>query len=127
MPSVIQNERFSGDESLKRCFQDTIFVDCQFEDYVLEGAQLTSAVFVSCLFRRVDFYWASMYQSRFIKCDLEEVDFRGASMLETVFALSRLVRCNFAHDNLGADTDLSSVTFHLSEQIDCDYTPFKKA
>jgi uncharacterized protein YjbI with pentapeptide repeats len=128
MPTVIQNQRFTGNEtSERRSFEEVVFVDCRFEDYVLEGANLADAVFVGCSFRKVDFYWAYVYRARFIKCELEEVSLRGASMDEVVFVGCRLVRCDFSHDNLGGNTDLSQVTFHDSQQTDCDHTKFKKA
>ena len=127
MPTVIQSQHFGGNDTFKRSFEEIVLVDCRFEDYVLEGANLTDAVFVGCSFKNVDFYWASVFRAKFIKCSLEEVSLRGASMDEVVFASCRLIRCNFSHDNLGGDTDLSPVTFHNSEQIDCDYTKLKKA
>jgi uncharacterized protein YjbI with pentapeptide repeats len=127
MPTVIQGERFTGNESLKRSFEDATLVDCCFEDYEAEGAMLTSAVFVGCTLKRVDFYWASMFRARFIKCEMEAVSFRGASMMEVVFAHCRLIRCDFSHDNLGVDTDLTPLVFHQCEQIDCDYTKAKNA
>src|SRR5688500_10610623 len=127
MPTVVQGERFTGNESLKRSFEDATLIDCRFEDYALEGANLTSAVFVGCWFKKVDFYWASMFSAQLIKCDFEEVSFRRASMMDVIFASTRLVRCDFSHDNLAADTDLTPVSFHECEQIDCDYTKAKKA
>jgi uncharacterized protein YjbI with pentapeptide repeats len=126
MATVVRSERFTGKATEERSFEDDILVDCAFENFEMEGANLMAAVFVGCSFKKVDFYWASMFSAKFVKCDLEEVDFRGATMNEVVFACCRLVRCNFSHDNLGGDTDLAPVAFHASECIDCDYTKFKQ-
>ncbi len=115
MPSAIyRGERFTGVESLKREFEDAILLDCRFEDYRLEGANLVAAVFVGCTFRKVDFYWSLAFRAKFISCDLEDVSFRGGNLDEAVFLSCRLVRCDFAQDNLGGDTEFGSVVFRDS-------------
>lgn len=115
---VIKGEHFTGSETFKRSFEDALVIGCVFADYELEGANLMGAAFVDCTFEKVNFYWASMFKARFIKCRLEAVDFRGANMAETVFAECRIERCDFSKDNLGADTDITQVTFFESEHID---------
>src|SRR3989339_2102322 len=126
MKKIFTNKRYSGNATFKRSFEDATFVNCRFEDYVAQGANLMDTIFVHCSFRNVDFYWASMFRAQFIKCDLEEVSLRGANMNEVLFGDCRLVRCDFSHDNLGGNTDISSVTFHNSQRVECKYKRFRK-
>jgi uncharacterized protein YjbI with pentapeptide repeats len=118
MSSVIfKSERFTGTETLNREFEDAILLDCRFEDYALEGANLVTATFVECTFRKVDLYWARAFRAKFFRCDLEDVSFRGGNLAEAVFLSCRLVRCDFTQDNLGGDTEFGSVEFHDSKHI----------
>jgi|GEM_PF-6922629 Uncharacterized low-complexity proteins len=118
MPSVVwKDEKFSEVETFERSFEDAIMLDCQFEDYRLEGANLVAAVFVGCSFKRADFYWARGFRAKFIRCDLEDVSFRGGNLDEAVFLRCRIVRCDFTQDNLGGDTHFRSVVF-----IDSNHT-----
>jgi uncharacterized protein YjbI with pentapeptide repeats len=121
----MQNQRFTGNETFKRSFEELTVADSEFEEYILEGANLMDAVFERCTFKKVDFYWASMFRAKFVNCSLEDVDLRGANMEGASFTGCRLVRCDFSRDNLGAETNLSPVRFEDTEQVDCIYSKAK--
>lgn len=124
MTLIIQSHVFHGNEPTSKPpldLEEAIVIDCRFDQYVHEGAPWTGAVFVGCTFKDVDLYWGHFFRTRFIRCTLENVDFRGANLEETAFVGSRLVRCDFSNDNLGGTTDVSTVSFHETERIECRF------
>jgi uncharacterized protein YjbI with pentapeptide repeats len=125
MTQIFDSQVFTGNIHLEKSkvdFYETVVVDSLFDDYVAEGASLSGGVFVECSFRNADFYWGQFFCATFIRCEFENVDFRGGNMKEAVFVGCRLLRCDFSNDNLGGETDLSTVTFHDTTRIECRYS-----
>jgi len=120
MRTVIQKQAFTGPQNTFDA-GSALVLDCTFADSLMQGAMLTDGVFVRCEFKSVSLYWAHMFRTVFLECSFTDVEFRGANMEECMFVRSTLLRCDFSRDNLGGETDISTVAFTDSVRRECRY------
>lgn len=120
MRSLIQKQHFEG---ARNSFDadSALVLDSSFTNALMQGAMLSDAMFVRCEFNSVSLYWASMFRTLFLECSFANVEFRGANMEESMFVHCTLIECDFSRDNVGAVTDLTTVSFTDSLRTDCKY------
>ncbi|MEN8772809.1 MAG: pentapeptide repeat-containing protein [Akkermansiaceae bacterium] len=85
-------------------YSSPAWVDCEFNDTNLEGANLDNHIFTRCHFEKVDFYWCYAFRATFIDCKFVNCDLRG-SFAETRFIRCGFVNCQVGDNNLGGKTE----------------------
>jgi uncharacterized protein YjbI with pentapeptide repeats len=107
-PEIFLGQRFGASVKIPPpSFGDSrpTWIDCEFTNTNLEGADLDSHIFTRCHFEKGDFYWCHAFRAIFIDCKFVNCDLRGS------FAETRFIRCGFVHcqvgeNNLGGKTEL---------------------
>jgi uncharacterized protein YjbI with pentapeptide repeats len=106
----MESETINKENLATAPWEDDFFRCCDFEDFSMEGGQVTSD-FISCSFRRLDWYWTIFNNMNFIGCEFADCVFRGAS-LSCRFVECTLNNCRFQKDNLDGDCKFDGSVAH---------------
>ncbi|WP_321817436.1 MULTISPECIES: pentapeptide repeat-containing protein [unclassified Paraburkholderia] len=131
---------FSGEDFSNFDFRAARFTRCNFENTLLEHAELARSRWLACKCASASFRFANLTEARFVQSDLNNTDWKASKLASAVFTGVKLTGARFVdartlglsfHDSLLIGADLRGLSFRKqaleglnfsdADLSDCDF------